>query len=212
MLCRRIGLSPADTLRLGNLQCLLNGIQFTLIHCRRHRFLTLDLRLHRGGTGRPGTLDLFVQMLRSAVTGERHILTQQTVGIRRRFRRQLHAVVRHFFIITRCELNIVNQFVEQCRIGSGIAFLALLVIIALQPEIATRIVGRQLHNEFIIGFVSNAGLIGAGGRHGPHVQITQELLLGIISPQRIHCWPIGNRRRTPLLFHQVGNHQRYHGE
>ena len=41
-------------------------------------------------------LDLFVQVQSSTVAGESHVLTQQAVGVRGGFRRQLHAVVRDF--------------------------------------------------------------------------------------------------------------------
>ena len=124
---------------LGDFQRLLHAMHAAIENFARHLFLALNLRFHLHGSRGPGALKLVIQVTRRALAGEGDILTQQIIGIRGGFRRQLHAVVNAFKRITGHKLNVVNQIVQQSGIGAGVTRLALLVVVRLQPEIAAGI-------------------------------------------------------------------------
>ena len=165
----------------------------------RHLFLTFHLGFHLDGTSRPGTFKLFVKMACGTLAGKRDVLTQQVVGIRRGFCNQLDAVIHVTQRVARHKLNIVNQIVQQGGVGFCIINPALLVVIRLGPEIASGIPRSQLHHKLFIGFIHNGSLVWRC-KTGFDVQVTQELLLGIISPEHVNRWLVCDCRGAPLLF------------
>ena len=186
-----------------NLQRLLKIMHATGEDGLSDLFLAFDLRFHLDSARSPGTFQLVIQMTGRALAGKSNVLTQQVIGVRRRFRNQLHAVANVTKHIARHKLNVINQIIQQRGIRFAVTDHALLVVVRLGPEIATCIPRRQLHHKLFVGFIHHRGLI-RGRQIGLDIKITQELLLGVVASKHIHRWSVCDRRGAPLLFCKEG--------
>ena len=91
-----------------NLQRLLNIMHATGEDGLSDLFLTFDLRFHLDSSRSPGAFQLVIQMTGRTLAGKSNVLTQQVIGVRRRFRNQLHAVANVTEHIARHKLNVVD--------------------------------------------------------------------------------------------------------
>ena len=145
---------------LGDFERLLNAVYPAVVDRFRNFFLTLHLGFHLDSACCPCAFQLIIQMAGSALTGECDILTQQIIGIRGSFGNQFNVIIGRAGEITGNKLDVVDHFIQQSRIGFTVTDHPLFVIIRLQPEIATGVPRRQLHNKFFIGFVHDRWLVG----------------------------------------------------
>ncbi|MNZ62347.1 hypothetical protein D3C78_804640 [compost metagenome] len=141
-----------------------------------HLFLTFDLRLHLNSTRSPCTFQLIIQMARGALAGESNILAKQIVGVRCSFSNQLDVIIKIAQHIAGCELDIVDQIVEQSGVDLAISNHTLLVVIRLRPKVTARIPGSQLHDELFVRLIHHRRLI-RRSQVGLNIEIAQELLL-----------------------------------